>query len=147
MPAANPPDGPARTAPPGQVTVEQVMRPPVTTVEPTAHLAGAAYLMKRDGGTALIVTTDDASRRPVAIITDADISQAVADGRDLAETRIRQVVDGEPLTVDVDTGVRDAAELMLSRSIHHLPVLREGRLVGLVDIADVCRALLVAGTS
>jgi signal-transduction protein with cAMP-binding, CBS, and nucleotidyltransferase domain len=123
-------------------TVEQLMRPPATTVEPSAHLAAAAYLMKRSCGGALIVTTDDDRHRPVAILTDADVTQAVADGRNLEETRINQVVSGDPLTVEVDTGVREAAELMLSRAIHHLPVVRDGHLVGVLGISDVCRALL-----
>jgi CBS domain-containing protein len=132
----------SRTDTQAPVTVEQVMRPPATTVEPGAHLAAAAYLMKRDGDTALIVISDDEARRPLAILTDADVSQAVADGRDLQETRIRQVMSAEPLTVEADTAVRDAARLMVSHSIHHLPVLRAGRLVGLVGLMDVCRPLL-----
>jgi signal-transduction protein with cAMP-binding, CBS, and nucleotidyltransferase domain len=123
-------------------TVEQLMRPPATTVEPGAHLAAAAYLMRRDGGTALVVTTDDERHEPLGIVTDGDITQAVADGRELGETRINQVIDGDPLYVDVSTGVREAAELMLSRSVHHLPVVRDGGLVGLVDMSDICRALL-----
>jgi CBS domain-containing protein len=125
-----------------ETTVEQLMRPPTTTVEPSAHLAAAAYLMKRNGGGALIVTTDDDRHRPVAILTDSDISQAVADGRNLEDTRITQVVSGDPLTVEIDTGVREAAELMLSRGVHYLPVVREGHLAGVVGISDVCRALL-----
>ena len=133
-------DSPTRTRVP--VTVEEVMRPPVTTVETDAHLAAAAYLMKRDRNTALVVTTDDEDRRPLAILTDTDISQAVADGRDLQETRIRQVTSGEPLTVEADTSVRDAAVLMMSHRVHHLPVMHDGRLVGLVDLTDVCRPLL-----
>jgi CBS domain-containing protein len=124
------------------MTVEQLMRPPTTTVEPSAHLAAAAYLMKRNGGGALIVTTDDERHRPVAMLTDADITQAVADGRNLEDTRITQVVSGDPLTVEVDTGVREAAQLMLARGVHYLPVVRQGHLAGVVGISDVCRALL-----
>jgi CBS domain-containing protein len=140
MPATGPHDTATVTRP--AATVEALMRPPTTTVEPSAHLAAAAYLMKRNGGGALIVTTDDERHRPVAILTDADIAQAVADGRDLDETRITQVVSGDPLTVEVDTGVREAAELMLSRGVHYLPVVRDGQLAGVVGISDVCRALL-----
>jgi len=38
--------------------------------------------------------------------------------------------------------VNEAAERMLTMSLMHLPVVDDGRLVGLVDIAAVCRALL-----
>jgi CBS domain-containing protein len=126
-------------------TVRQVMRPPATTVESAGHLAGAAYLMKRSGDSALVVTTDDGSLRPIAIITDADITQAVADGRDLGDTRIRDLALRAPVTVEPETAVDEAARVMLSNTIQHLPVVEGGRLVGLVDISDVCRALLMPG--
>ena len=126
-------------------TVGEVMRPAATTVEAAGHLAGAAYLMKRSGDSALIVTTDDDSLRPIAIITEADITQAVADGRDLGEVRIHDLTLGAPVTVERGTPVDEAARLMVSKAIQHLPVVDGGRLVGLVDLSDVCRALLAPG--
>ena len=71
-------------------TVGALMRPATTTVEPDAHVASAAWLMKRANDSALVVTSDD-GRVPIAVITDADMSQAVADGRDLNDTRINQL--------------------------------------------------------
>jgi CBS domain-containing protein len=121
-------------------TVDEVMRPPTTTVERTAHLAAAAYLMKHRGDTALVVTTDDG--RPIAIVTDADITQAVADQKTLECTRVSDLELPPPVTVQTGTSAREAAHLMLSRRINHLLVVEDGRLVGLVEIADVCRPLL-----
>src|SRR3712207_2428504 len=74
-----------------EVTVGDVMRPATTTVETDAHLASAAYLMKRTGDSALVVMPGDGAGGPVAVLTDAHISQAVADGRDLNEMRIHQL--------------------------------------------------------
>jgi CBS domain-containing protein len=130
--------------PGGRLTVDDVMRPATSTVERTAHLAAAAYLMKHRGDTALVVTTDDADRRPIALITDADITQAVADGRAMEHTRISDLDLAPPLTVESGTSAWDAARLMLSRHIHHLPVVGGGRLVGLVEFSDVCRPLFEA---
>jgi CBS domain-containing protein len=62
------------------------------TVELHAHIAAAAYLMQRAHSTSLLVIANDASRRPVAIITDADIAQVIADGRDTGETYIEELV-------------------------------------------------------
>ena len=125
-------------------TVGAVMRPPATSVEPGAHLAGAAYLMKRSGDTALVVTSDDADRRPLAVLTDTDISQAVADGRNLEETRISDLADRHPVVVERDTDVTQAARTMLLHRIQHLPVVDGGRLVGIVDMSDLCAAVLGA---
>jgi CBS domain-containing protein len=135
---------PPRTAlaPPSHPAVEQVMHPAVTTVESGAHLAAAAYLMRHRRSDALVVTTDDEDRRPLAMITDSDITQAVADGSDLEATRIRDLTDRPLVTVDTTTPVDVAARTMLLNRVHHLPVVDGGRLVGVVDMTDLCRALL-----
>ena len=123
-------------------TVGQLMRPPATTVERRAHLAGAAYLMTRSGDSALGVTTDDGSRTPLGVITDADITQAVADGRDLEEMRISELLTRGTVDVAPGTPVGEATRLMLETGLHHLPVVDDGGLVGIVDMADMCRALV-----
>jgi CBS domain-containing protein len=120
------------------------MRSATTTIEPDSHVASAAFLMKRAHDSALVVTSDD-GRLPIAVITDADVSQAVADGRDLDETRINQLHLSRPAVVSPGTSVAEAAERMLELSLMHLPVVDDGRLVGLVDMAAVCRALLEQG--
>ncbi len=125
-----------------QVTVGDVMRPATTTVETDAHLASVAYLMKRAGDSALVVTPGDGVGGPVAVVTDAHISQAVADGRNPDETRINDLGLPRPMCVDPSMPVTEAAERMLTRRLEHLPVVSENRLVGLVDLAAVCRVLL-----
>jgi CBS domain-containing protein len=124
-----------------ETTVGGLMRSATTTVEPDAHVASAAYLMKRAHDSALVVTSGD-GRIPIAIITDADVSQAVADGRNLNDIRINQLHLDRPTVVHPGTSVAEAAEQMLELSLQHLPVMDDGRLVGLVDMAAVCRALL-----
>ena len=124
------------------VSVGEVMRSATTSVETSAHLAAAAYLMKRSGDSALVVTTDDAERRPLAIVTEADIAEAVADGRDLEETRITDLRSVPPATVEAGVPVVEAARTMLLHRIRHLPVVDGGRLVGIIDMSDACRSLL-----
>lgn len=142
MSVSESPDGAGTDGLSSQVTVGDLMRAPTTTVEPGAHVAAAAYLMKRSQDSALVVTTDETGRLPIAVITDADISQAVADGRNVNDTRINQLRLARPAPVAPTTPVNEAAERMLTMSLMHLPVVDDGRLVGLVDIAAVCRALL-----
>ena len=129
-----------------ETTVGGLMRSATTTVEPDAHVASAAWLMKRANDSALIVTSDD-GRVPIAIITDADVSQAVADGHNLNDIRINQLHLSRPVVVSPGTSVADAAEQMLELALNHLPVMDDGQLVGLIDMAAVCRALLAQGRS
>jgi CBS domain-containing protein len=131
---------------PPPATVADVMQPPVTTVAQNDHLAAAAYLMKRADATALIVTQPHTGQ-PIGIITDADVSRAVADGKNPNDVRIYELMTADPTVVSTTTSIRDAAEVMTSRRFRHLPVIEDVGLVGIADITDVCRALLEADLS
>jgi CBS domain-containing protein len=98
--------------------------------------------MRRAGQTALVVVNDTERRTPLAVITDTDVAQAIADGRNPNEVRVSDLVHREPITVFSDTPLRRAAQVMVSSGIRHLPVVEEGRLLGMVDISDVCGALI-----
>jgi CBS domain-containing protein len=123
-------------------TVADIMRPPVTsTVQQNDHVAAAAYLMKHADSSALVVM-DSQTDKPIGIVTEADIAHAVADRRDLNEARIRELMTTGPATVAPDTGIREAAKVMTSGRFRHLPVVGETGIVGMIDITDICRALL-----
>ena len=129
---------------PHPATVADIMQPPVTTIEQNDHVAGAAYLMKRANATALVVEQAQTGQ-PVGIITEADISHLVADGKNPNDVRIYQLMTASPTVVSTTTSIYDAARLMTSRRFRHLPVIGDTGLAGIVDITDVCRALLEAG--
>ena len=139
-------DAPAQHPAPLPATVADVMHPPVTTVNQNDHVAAAAYLMKRANATALIVMQAQTGQ-PVGIITDADVSRAVADGKNPNEVRIYELMTANPTVVNTTTSIRDAAKVMTSRRFRHLPVIGDAGLVGIVDITDVCRVLLEADVS
>lgn len=115
---------------------------PTTRVEAEAHLAAAAYLLHRSGDSALVVTADGTGD-PIALLSATDVSRAVAEGRDLESTRVHQVVTGPPRTVKADLPALDAAHVMLSHGVMQLLVCSGDRLLGIADLADVCRAVLV----
>jgi CBS domain-containing protein len=117
----------------GPLTAADVMRPALSTIEPEDHAAAAAYLMMVD---------DERARRPLGLVTEADIVRAVADKKDLEQIRIRDLMTKEPTVITADTSVREAAESMLAGHFRHLPVVGDAGLIGIVDIGDVCRALL-----
>ena len=122
-------------------TAADLMRPPLTTVEQQDHVAAAAYLMKHAGATALVVL-DEWTDQPLGIVTEADIAHAVADGKDLSSVRIHDLMTTRPTVINTTTSVRDAAKVMTSGHFRHLPVVGDAGLVGIVDITDVCLALL-----
>jgi len=132
---------PTGQPPPATATVADVMRPPLKTAELDDHVAAAAYLMKHAGTTALMVM-DAHTDQPIGIITEADVAHAVADGKDVNEVRIRDVMTTRPTVITTATSIRDAAALMTSGHFRHLPVVGDDGLLGMVDISDICRALI-----
>lgn len=132
QPAGGPPHAPVNAA--------DVMRPALTTVEVNDHVAAAAYLMKHAHASALVVVDD--AQQPVGLITDADIAEAVADGLDVNQVRIHTLMTAHPTVIRATTTIREAARSMLAGHFRHLPVVGDAGLIGMVDIADVCGALL-----
>lgn len=134
QPSWRPPHSPA--------TAVDVMRPALTTVKADDHVAAAAYLMKHAGATALVVVDNEQARRPVGLITDADIARAVADGKDMNAIRIHDLMTTRLTVINATTTIRDAARAMATGHFRHLPVVDGGGLIGMVDITDVSGALL-----
>lgn len=125
---------------PAAYIVADVMRPAATTVETQGHLAAAAYLMNHADQSAL-VDVDDADR-PIALITEADLLRAVAHGADTGRERISDWMNREPPTVSPDTVVMEALQIMVATGNRHLPVVSDGRLVGIVAISDLMDAVV-----
>ena len=132
---------PSSQAPQATATVADIMRPPVTTVQQNDHAAAAAYLMKHAGASALVVL-DTQTDKPMGIVTETDITHAVADGKNLNDVRIRELMTVGPAVIGPMTSIRDAAMAMASGRFRHLPVVGDDAVIGMVDITDVCRALL-----
>jgi predicted transcriptional regulator len=63
-----------------------------TTVGQNDHVAAASYLMKHAGTTALAVLDGQQSDQPIGCITETDIAEAMAEGNDLNEIRVRDLI-------------------------------------------------------
>jgi len=124
------------------VAVTDVMRPPLTAVGQHDHVAAAAYLMKH-GGTSALIVADAQTGQPAGIVTEADVTHAIADGKDVNDVWVDAVMTTRP-AVTATTSIRDAAQIMTARHLRHLPVVGDAGLLGIVDITDVCRALISA---
>jgi CBS domain-containing protein len=132
---------PSSSRPQNPATVGEIMKPALTTAHASDHIAAAAYLMKHAGTTALVVL-DAETDRPVGIVADTDVAHAVADGKNVNEVRISEVMTPDPTVVGTACSLREAAELMTNGHFRHLPVVGDAGLAGIVDISALSRALL-----
>jgi CBS domain-containing protein len=88
----------------------------------------------RDIGDILVMEGD----RLQGIVTDRDIVvRCVADGKDLSSATLADAVSSDLVTVTPDTEITAAAQLMADRAIRRLPVVEDGRPVGVVSLGDL----------
>ena len=112
----------------------------VITVDPETTVYDAIARMVEHNVGALVVTERGAVR---GIFTERDYLRRIAlEGRTSRTTRVAEVMTaGDLVTVAPDTTVDACLDLMSAHKVRHLPVLREGRLAGLISIGDCVRAI------
>ena len=115
------------------------MRVRLVTVEPgdSARLA-VLRMLEEDVGSVAVCEGGNL----VGIFTERDVLRLAGDGAALDEIRVADVMTTEVTTVSPDVSVTDAAALMGERRIRHLPVVEDGRLLGMIGIRDVLSSLV-----
>ena len=105
---------------------------------PSATVLDAAKVMaQQDVGPVPVVDGD----KLVGIVTDRDlVVRALAEGRDPSATTLGDIASSDLVTVQPDTDVSEALNLMSQHQVRRLLVAEGDRLVGIVAQADVARA-------
>lgn len=108
------------------------------TVPADATLGDAAVKMAERAVGAVVVLDGDAI---AAILTERDVMRAVAAGRD-GSAPISEWMTRYPDTIEPTDTTDHAASLMIHGGFRHLPVVEEGKVVGIVSIRDLMRVAL-----
>lgn len=116
--------------------VVEVMIKDVKTARGTDSIKDAAQAMKKDDVGALIVV--GGSGEAIGIVTERDIViDIVADGTDPATVKVEDIMTSELITIDPEAELEEAADIMTEHDIKRLPVIYEGKLVGMVSASDL----------
>lgn len=115
--------------------VRDIMTGDPVTVEPLTSVTEVARIMRdRDLG-AVLVTDGDRLR---GLVTDRDlVIRSVADGGDPEQTTVAAACSDELLTVRSDDELGHAVEVMREHAVRRLPVVDEGRPVGILSLGDL----------
>ncbi|EQD32979.1 signal transduction protein with CBS domain protein, partial [mine drainage metagenome] len=110
------------------------------TIGPDAPVLEAVRSMAEHGVGALLVMRGDAL---AGIISERDYARKVVLlGRASADTPIAQIMSSPVVTVSPDTNVQRCMVLMTERRIRHLPVVENGRVIGVVSIGDLVKSVI-----
>ena len=118
--------------------IRDVMTPSPQTVQAGSPATEAAKLMK-EAHAGMIPVVEEG--RLLGAVTDRDIVlRVVAEGKDPMSTTAGDIASTDLITVEPDQGLDEAMTLMARHQIRRLPVVEDGRLIGVVAQADVARA-------
>ena len=119
-------------------SIRDVMTENPTSCEPSTTIVEAAKVMaEEDVGPVPVVE----GGRIVGLVTDRDlVVRVLAEGRDPNSTTIGDIASADLVTVQPDSDLNEALSLMSQNQVRRLPVVEDGRLVGIVAQADVARA-------
>jgi CBS domain-containing protein len=115
--------------------VRDVMSRSVRATSPSQSLTEAAALMRSEDVGSVPVVDDG---RLIGIVTDRDIVvRAVAERRDPQSITVAEIASRELVTVEPEQDLDEALRLMATHQVRRLPVVEDGRLVGMLAQADV----------
>ncbi len=123
-------------------SIRQILagKPEVYSIAPDVAVFDALRLMERKNVGALLVMEDD---RLVGIFSERDYARKVVlHGRTSRDTPVREVMTEEVFVIAPEATADECMVHMTERRIRHLPVVEGGRVVGVISIGDVVRAVI-----
>jgi CBS domain-containing protein len=110
----------------------------VVTTRPDATVTEVAKLLKAKRIGAVVVT--DADEELCGIISERDLACGLADhGANLLRMRVADVMTGEISTCSPNDGIDRLMRQMTEGRFRHLPVVEDGRMIGIISIGDVVK--------
>ncbi|HEX6843995.1 MAG TPA: putative nucleotidyltransferase substrate binding domain-containing protein, partial [Actinomycetota bacterium] len=114
-------------------TVGSLLRRAVVTFDPARSVAEAAATMRDERVSCLVLRLPDG----LGVVTDRDLRAKVVAARGSVDAPVGGIATSPVVTIDAHALAGDALTVMLERGVHHLPVVDQGRLVGVVTDTDL----------
>ncbi len=117
-------------------TLGELMTRDPLSVAPEDTIGEAAQKMV-DAGVSSVIVSDYG--RLIGILTERDLTRAVAGRTHSSEARVREWMTADPVTATESTPAEEAAQIMFERRFRHMPVVEDERAIGIVSIRDVAQ--------
>ena len=120
---------------PKTLTVGQLMQDAVFTCGSRADALSISRMMTQRNFGSLPVVEED--RTLIGLVSEYDLLQAMIDGRDLRKIMAVEIMSSKPVTATEDMKLEDVANLFQDRYLTRVPVVRNGKLVGILARRDL----------
>jgi CBS domain-containing protein len=115
-------------------------RSAIHSVSPDATVYDAVTMMAAKGIGAVLVIEQGSL---LGIVSAKDYgTRVVLQGRNGKDVLVREIMTSPVMTAGPDLKVMDGMQIMTTKRIRHLPILEKGKLVGVVTLADLVRAVI-----
>lgn len=112
---------------------------PIDTIERGLTVSLAANVMKERKRGSLVVVEGG---KPVGIVTERDlVRRVIAEEKDPSITKVGDIMSEPLISLGPEATVSSAAKVMYKNAIRRLPVIEEGRLLGMVTATDLARSV------
>ena len=117
-------------------SIKEIMSKNVITIDESKSVFEAAELMTTKGIGCLVITRQDV---PVGMVTERDFVRRVVAKRSSFDEKVFAIMSKYLITVGPETSLKEASRVMSKNKIRRLPVLKDGKLVGIVVASDFVR--------
>lgn len=122
----------------GIILARDIMSRPVETIEIDASVIDAVVKMNKSKHGSIMVT---AKKKLVGIVTERDILERIVERfLDPRVTTVSEIMSSPVVTIPPDTSIEEAAKVMTEKNIKKLPIMEDGKLVGIVTSMDLVKA-------
>ncbi len=124
-----------------EVRVQSIMSTDLVTVLPITPVIEVSRLMLQKHIRCILICDDNGALK--GIVTDSDLVFSVAGkAGETLQTPISEIMTKDPIVVDPSMDIYDAVTIMSEKGFRRVPVVKDGRAVGIVSIRDIVRNIL-----
>ena len=116
--------------------VKQIMNNSVVSVDSSISATDAAKMMEDTGVGAVIVLENSI---PIGIVTDRDFAVKIAAHSYPLDTPVRRIMSSPLISIDPNSNLWMASDLMSTRNVRKLPVIDDDKVVGIITSSDLVK--------
>ncbi len=121
-----------------QVWIKELLDNSILSVNSTVPAYEAAKLMENSKAGAIVVLENQV---PVGLVTNRDLTVKIIAHSYPSDTPLRRIMSTPLIFINPETEISAAAELMISKKIRKLPIIRDDKVIGIVIASDVALAV------
>jgi len=112
----------------------------VETIDPEATVFNALARMADKEIGSLVVLQNG---KPIGLFTERDYARnVILKGRTSKQTKVEEIMTTRVVVVHADQSIEECMAIMTEKRVRHLPVLQGDRLVGIISIGDLVKAII-----